>query len=401
MNTLLISIDELWLKKGNRPIYFQAVISHIKKTLSKYLTEDVFCKIDNLRILLKTKEKLNSQCMESLTKIPGIHSIMPVKRIDPVYRDLFPLIEQETEQLAGAGYTFKVITKRLDKKFPKTSMEVCSEAGAFILKKFPSMRVDLSDPKIKIHIVINSNAIYLSTRKIPGTGGLPWGTGGHVITLLSGGFDSPVASYLMSKRGCKQTFIFFYSYPFVGEEVKEKILDLFSILGAYQKDTRLYVIPFGELQKFIAEKYNPDYRTMLFRRSMIECANQLAGELAADALLTGDSLGQVSSQTIHNLSLLDQFSARPILRPLIGFNKKEIIKLAKKIDTHSVSVRPHDDACSLFSVKHPILRPDIKYWNFLEKDLHLKKRSKQYLKNAEVYDISKKGETYESALSFD
>ena len=400
MNSILVSIDELWLKGNNRPSYFRAVTSHIRQIISTYLSEEYTCKNENQRILVRAKEKFSPECLKGLSKIPGIHTITPVCRIKPIYKDLFPVVEREMEKVATPQKTFRVITKRIDKKFPKKSMDVCKEVGEFVLNKFPFLKVDLKRPQIKLQIIIGFDAIYLSTSKIAGTGGLPWGTGGHVITLLSGGFDSPVASYLMAKRGCRQTFIFFHSYPFVGDEVKEKILDLFRILSHYQRYTRLYVIPFGELQESIAQTCRPEYRTMMFRRYMVECANLLADKISADALVTGDSLGQVSSQTIHNLSIMDDVSKKPIFRPLIGLDKKNILQLANEIGTHPVSIRPHDDACSLFAVKHPILRPDKKYWNLLKENVYLKKGPKQCLENAEIYTISAKDGPDERTLSF-
>ena len=367
MNSIFISIDELWLKGDNRPLYFQAIISHIKQIISSYLSGHFSCKNEQQRILVTAQEKFSAECLESLSKIPGIYSITPIIKIKPTYEDIFTTAKQIVEKLAKNKKTFKVITKRTNKKFPKKSMDVCRDVGAYILNQLPFLKVDLINPDIKLQISIGNDAIYLSTTKILGTGGLPWGTGGHAITLLSGGFDSPVASFLMAKRGCRQTFIFFHSYPFVGDEVKEKILDLFHILSRYQREAKLYVIPFGDLQEAISEECKPSYRTIMFRRCMIECANLLAEKIAADALITGDSLGQVSSQTIHNLSVLDNISPKPIFRPLIGLNKKEIIMLAKKIGTHSISLQPHDDACSLFSVKHPILSPDKKILESLKR----------------------------------
>jgi tRNA uracil 4-sulfurtransferase len=236
------------------------------------------------------------------------------------------------------------------------------------------------------------NNIYVATRKLMGMGGLPVGTGGHMVSLISGGFDSPAASYLMAKRGCRQTFIFFYAYPFVGEEVKDKILKLVQILGQYQRHSRLYIIKFGEVQDVISKHCKEDYRTLLFRKAMIRSAALLAGKLKADGLVTGDSLGQVSSQTVWNISVVDNITRLPIFRPLIGFNKVEIIGMSKKIGTHDISVIPHDDACSLFAPKHPVIRPNLKYLERFDKEVDLDEYLMKCLKEAEVFDISLKGE---------
>lgn len=195
----------------------------------------------------------------------------------------------------------------------------------------------------------------------------------------------------MSKRGCIQTFVFFYSYPFVGEEVKDKIEALAAELGKYQSDCKLYVVPFGKIQKKIAKVCRENYRNILFRKYMVECSNLLAERIQADALLTGDSLGQVSSQTIGNISLVDQISRLPVFRPLIGFNKKETIQLAKKIGTHDISVIPHDDACSMFAPRHPVIKPKNDYWHQFNEENDFSKELEQALDEAEVHHISVNG----------
>ena len=287
--------------------------------------------------------------------------------------------------------TFKVETKRGDKRFPKDSTTISREMGHLILKEFPFLKVDVKDPQLRVTITIGEQAIYVSTssKKILGIGGQPWGMSGHCVTLISGGFDSPVASYLMAKRGCQQTYIFFYAYPFVGEEVLDKIFDLTKILGPYQRAIKLFVIPFGDFQNLVTQKCKPEYRTLMFRRYMIECAHLLAHELGADALVTGDSLGQVSSQTIHNMAILDGLSHHhPIFRPLIGLNKSEIIQIAREIGTYPVSARPHDDACSLFAPRHPILRPNPTYWERYNREVQLSQDLEECLKQAHVYTLT-------------
>jgi tRNA uracil 4-sulfurtransferase len=212
------------------------------------------------------------------------------------------------------------------------------------------------------------------------------------VTLLSGGFDSPVASYLMSKRGCKQTFAFFYAYPFVGEEVKEKIISIAKVLGKYQRGSKLHIIPFGDIQNLISKKCHEEYRTILFRKYMMDCSYLLADKVKADALLTGDALGQVSSQTIGNIQAIEYFAKKPIFRPLVGFNKIEIINLAREVGTHDISIIPHDDACSLFAPKSPIIRPDMEYFKKFEKDDEVDAEVEKAVANAEIIKISLTGE---------
>ena len=394
MNTILISIDELWLKKTNRPFYFKALTSHIKEVLS-YYSEKFSCKNEHQRILIQSESELPEECLHNLAKIPGISKLSPSYRVES-YEEIFPLLQREVKKHSPSR--FRIHTKRSDKNFFKKSMEVSQETGAFILEKFPSLKVDLVRPEMTFYITIVKDGIHLFTEKIPGMGGLPWGTSGHVITLLSGGFDSPVAAYLMAGRGCRQTFVFFYSYPFVGEEVKDKIIDLSSTLACFQKETKLIVVPFGDLQSLITKKCKPEYRTILFRRYMIECANLLADEYDADALATGDSLGQVSSQTIHNLSAMDKSSSRTILRPLIGMNKQGIMDLATQIGTYSISLRPHDDACSLFAVRHPVLHPDPLYWDQASRMELLMIEAGNCMEKKEIYTFDSRGKLVTTTL---
>lgn len=305
---------------------------------------------------------------------------------------ILPSVVEDLKSMKVLPKTFKVKAQRNDKTFPKKSDEINRYLGHQLHEIFPEMKVDVHQPELMVDIRIYREKIYISTQKLMGIGGQPMGMSGHLITLISGGFDSPVASYLMSKRGCTQTFAFFYAYPFVGEEVKDKILDLVKVLGRYQFGCRLFVIPFGDIQNLISKSCREEYRTILFRKYMVECANLLARRVKAKALLTGDALGQVSSQTLGNMSIVDKTSERPILRPLTGFNKVEIINLSRQIGTHDVSVIPHDDACSLFAPKHPILKPDYKYWNDFISSHNFNNELNECLDKAEVFSVDVKGE---------
>ncbi len=395
-NIIIINVDELWLKGKNRPLYFKAVKSHIKRVVSLYGENDSVSLVnEDQRLLLSSDITFSETFISALCKIPGIHSIVPAIKSSLEFADIMPALIPEMEFLLKEWerdqkktfLTFKVVTSRTNKTYPQNSMEISREIGHLLLEKFSQLKVDVKKPELFVAIRVLKSAIYISTRKILGVGGLPWGMSGHLITLLSGGFDSPVASYLMSKRGCKQSFIFFYAYPYVGEEVLDKIKELSKILGQYQKECKLYVIPFGEIQKKIAESCKVEYRTVLFRKFMIDTANLLADKLGGDALLTGDALGQVSSQTIGNISIMDNISKRPIFRPLIGFNKIEIINISKQIETHDISIIPHDDACSLFAPKHPIIRPDNRYLSHYFKDVMFDDMLRNSIEKALVFSI--------------
>ena len=389
---LVINVDELWLKGKNRPLYFKAMKNHLTMTIKLLHPEGTKLRFDRQRYILRNDEGIPESTIESILKLPGIHSVNPAICVESNFDAIFPALKEELENTVVGNATFKVITKRVDKRFPMNSMDVNRQIGGAVLKDFPNLKVNVHDPQIPIHIKILDEHIYITTKTLLGVGGLPMGMSGHIVTMISGGFDSPIASYLMSKRGCKQTFIFFYAYPYVGDEVKDKIFELLKKLGQYQKNCKLYVVPFGEIQNKISKACHEEYRTMFFRKAMVECSNQLADYLKAEAILTGDALGQVSSQTMGNIALMDSSSRRPILRPLVGYNKMEIINLAKKIGTYDISVLPHDDACAMFAPKHPIIRPDRVYWDKTSTEFDLSADIQKCLTESEVYKINPIGE---------
>jgi tRNA uracil 4-sulfurtransferase len=364
--TIIINVDELWLKGKNRHLYYQALNDHIRFVVKKEHAGDTFtCRNESQRLVLSSnnEQPFSEQTIERLSCVPGIFSLMPARRLELDLDQVVPALKEELAEIDQKRVnTFKVITKRSDKRFPMNSMEISRTVGGYVLEAFSWLKVDIHHPKLEVELRVHQHAIYLSTKKIAGVGGLPWGMSGHLVTMISGGFDSPVASYLMSKRGCRQTFIFFHAYPLVGDEVLDKIKKIVEHLAKFQKAADLYIIPFGDLQAKVSELSRLEYRTVMFRRLMIECATKLANAINAQALLTGDSLGQVSSQTIHNIALLESGAEIPIFRPLVGLNKMEIIEWSRRIGTHDISTLPHDDACAMLSPKHPVIRPDRRYW---------------------------------------
>jgi thiamine biosynthesis protein ThiI len=393
-HTLVINVDELWLKGKNRPLYFRALRGHIRELLKAVHGEQLTCVTEEQRVVARSETPFQEETVQALLKVPGVHSLLPARRIPCRFDEIFPIVKEELQRLGEGAFaqTFKVETRRSYKNFSRSSMEVGEEIGRRVIEAFPGLKVDLKNPQLVIRVRILENNIYISTRRLLGVGGLPVGCSGHVVSLISGGFDSPVASYLLAKRGCRQTFVFFFAYPFVGDEVKDKVKRLVQILGQYQRHSHLYIVAFGEVQDLIAKHCLADYRTLLFRRAMLQCAGLLARRVRAEALLTGDALGQVSSQTIGNLAVLDKASPLPIFRPLLGYNKVEIIQLAKTIGTHDVSVIPHDDACSLFAPKHPVIKPSGSYLEKFDREMPLDLHLEKSLQEAEIYKISLTGE---------
>jgi thiamine biosynthesis protein ThiI len=254
--------------------------------------------------------------------------------------------------------SFRVLTRRADKTFPLTSQELNCEIGAAVQEKhgFP---VDLKNPELTIYIEVLPEEIFFYTERVPGPGGLPVGSSGCVAALISGGIDSPVAAYRMMKRGCQVVFVHFHSHPYLTKTSQEKVIDLVQHLTRYQLISQLYLVPFGELQREVVLGAPAMLRVVLYRRLMMRIAGEIARQTKAKALVTGESLGQVASQTLDNLVVIEEASELPVLRPLIGLDKDEIIRHARQIGTYETSVIPDQDCCQLFIPKRPAVRTTI------------------------------------------
>ena len=386
---LLLNVDELWLKGKNRPNYFKRICQHISKICREFYGQNFSLKNENQRIVLSGPSEFTSDFLKTIASLPGLFSVEPAM--------VCPADQEKIKEAADIQFaafqkrhlgdkTFRITSSRAFKDFSLSSMELNRMVGGSILQKFKDWKVNLRNPALEMQIkVAGPQTVYLSCQKISATGGLPVGSSGKLITLLSGGLDSPVASYLMSARGCQQSFVFFHSYPFVGDEVKEKVLKICQVLNRYQLNCNLRIIPFGKVQELIAQNCGQQYRTLLFRYAMIITANILATRQGCHALCTGDSLGQVASQTMENLALLDGESELPILRPLIGFSKRNIMDLAHKIGTFDLSIMAGDDACALFTPQRPIIRPHREYWQKITRKL------KDHLNIVEEIENSIKG----------
>lgn len=391
---LLIAPDELWLKGGNRKRYYNMLVSHIRHLL-KAAEIDAKISSESRRIVLAFDGECDAKIIDALVKVPGIHNIVLSQRVSLDMDHIREAVANEADEITNVPQSFKIDVHRSNKRFSMNSVELAYELGGVVLEKHPSIKVNLTKPDYVVEVRVLDEYAYVSSKRYLGVGGLPWSSSGHAISMLSGGFDSPVASYLMAKRGLRQDFIFFYAYPYVGDEVKEKIISLVKVLAQYQDGCRLHIVPFGDMQTKIAEVCDKEYSTIMFRKYMIDCANILASRVRAQAIITGDSLGQVSSQTIHNIAAVDAVTERPIFRPLVGYNKIEIIDLSKKINTHDISVLPHDDACALFAPKHPITKPYKHYWFEFHSKHDFSQELTRCLSNAAVYRFDQFGEITE------
>lgn len=405
-SSLVISIDELWLKGRNQKHYFKAAIDHINAVIKNNHSDKYTQKVQSQRLYYTSETAFSDEVIKALTFVPGLAYISPCTIIDRApgveIENIYQEILKELSFLENSNKTFRATVKRNDKNYPLSSVELQREIGHRIIEKYPHSKVELVNPELTVEMRIFADYATISTKAFRGIGGLPWGSTGHAVSLLSGGFDSPVASYLMTKRGIRQDYVFFHAYPFVGREVLTKIKGLASSLAKFQRQAHLYIVPFGDIQNLISKNCKEEYRTLFFRRYMIEIANLLAERIGASALVTGDCVGQVSSQTLANLHLMDKASERIILRPLIGYNKMEIMHLAATIGTHDISIIPHDDACSLFASKNPIITPNQQYWDLQSTEFNMATELNKALDNIESYSVNILGELYKKDyFSFD
>lgn len=366
MSFFLIRYGEISVKGQNRSFFIQTLIKNIRK---KIPDQELHIRQRAGRIYLESS-CLEKEVIPFLKKIPGIVSISPFQQVASDVNAL-----QETGQrlvqkkIPGTPLRFRVTTKRAHKGFPLTSMEISRAVGAYVLRNTEQLTVDLENPDLTLYIEVRKEGSFLYTEKIPGVGGLPVGTSGRGLLLLSGGIDSPVAGWMTLKRGVQIEALYFHSPPFIGERSKEKVVDLCGTLKGYAPKIRLSVISLTPSLKQLKEKIPEKYLIIVMRRIMMRMAETLAEEKNIPALITGESIGQVASQTLENLMAISAVIRRPVLRPLSGMDKMEIIKLAREIGTYRISIRPYEDCCTLFVPKHPILKPRIEELERLEERL--------------------------------
>lgn len=345
-----IQYGEIALKGGNRGRFEDLLFSNIKNMLPAALNLKLKKKYGRFVLESTFSEEEENLIRTSLVKIFGLANFSFVKRAS---LDLGALkIEAANLVASASGKSFKITTNRPNKQFLLTSMEISAQVGGYVAEK-SGKKVDVFNPDIVCAITIAEKEAYLGIELISGPGGLPVGISGNLLALLSGGIDSPVASWKMMRRGASVDFIHFHSYPYTNRSSQEKVKDLAHTLTSWQGGGTLYLVPFIDIQKEIMIKAEARYRVLLYRRFMLRIAEELARKNNAKALVTGESLGQVASQTIENITSVEAVCSLPILRPLIGENKDDIITEAKKINTFEISIRPHEDCCSLFVPKNP------------------------------------------------
>jgi len=354
---ILIKNGELALKGLNRMTFEDILVKNIRRNighLGKFSAKKA-----QSTIYIEPLEE-NYPFEEALEIMKQIFGIAAFTRALSVEKDMDVILstapEYLTERLKNAK-TFKVESKRSDKRFPLTSPEISRELGGKILSRFPHLKVDVHNPDVLVMVEIRDYAAYIHGEQIKGAGGMPVGSGGRAAVLISGGIDSPVAAYMMAKRGLELNAIHFASPPYTSPRAEQKVMKLLKIVSRYSGPIRVGVVPFTEIQEQIGEKCPEDYFTLIMRRFMMKISERLARERNCGALITGESVGQVASQTLMALGVTDAVCTMPVFRPVIGMDKDEIIEISRRIDAFETSIEPYEDCCTVFTPKHPKTRP--------------------------------------------
>jgi tRNA uracil 4-sulfurtransferase len=377
---------EIGLKKGNRDYFENSLCLNIHKALGSLTDGSGAVRRISGRILIRVKPDADmARVHEALSCVFGIAYFAEAWNSD---QDLGVLEANAWERMRNHSFgSFRIDAKRSEKTFPFTSVEINQRVGAYI-KERSGARVDLDHAERTCWIEIVEKYALIYTHRHPGPGGLPSGTSGKVVVLLSGGIDSPVAAWKLIKRGCRAVFVHFHSFPYTNRESQEKTRQLAQALARYQFQSKLYLVPFAEVQRRIMVDTPVETRVILYRRYMMRIAAQIAHRERARVLVTGDSVGQVASQTIENIDVISRAVAMPILRPLIGDDKLEIIELARKIGTYDISIQPDQDCCSLFVPKHPETKANLRQVEESEKRLQVAEVMQNAVASAEVSENS-------------
>lgn len=369
----LIKYGEIGIKGKNRYLFEDALVKQIRHALKR---------IDGEFLVHKEQGRIFVDCLgvydfeetvDALTKVFGIVGICPVVQTEDTGFEALAetVIDYMAQVYPDCRQTFKVNARRSRKNYPMNSMEINCALGERLLEAFPEMKVDVHKPEILLNVEIREK-IYIYSRIIPGPGGMPVGTNGKAMLLLSGGIDSPVAGYMIAKRGVKIDAVYFHAPPYTSERAKQKVIDLAKIVARYSGPINLHIVNFTDIQLYIYDKCPHEELTIIMRRYMMKIAQRIGAETGCLGLITGESIGQVASQTIQSLAATNEVCTMPVFRPVIGFDKQDIVEIAQKIDTYETSIQPYEDCCTIFVAKHPVTKPNINIIKRSEKNLEEK-----------------------------
>lgn len=388
MNTdlILVRYGELALKGKNRSEFEDRLVKNIRMKLADIPGVKVVKSFG--RIFVETERAHRSSVLRGLGDVFGVVGFSPAERVESDLEAIKGAAVRLVEYQEPFPRTFKITAKRADKSFPYSSGEINRQVGAHILRNIKGLKVDVHHPDLTIHVEVRGKYTYVYGDDLPGPGGLPVGTSGKVMLLLSGGIDSPVAGYLALKRGAELLAVHFHSYPYTSERSRQKVIDLARILTRFAGRIRLHIVPFTEIQTEIRQKCLESYSITVMRRMMFRISERLARREEALALVTGESLGQVASQTLESMNAINEVVSIPVLRPLIGMDKQEIMSLAKKIGTYETSVLPYEDCCTVFLPRSPKTRPDLETTRKTESRLDVDRLVETAVEGTEVLELT-------------
>ena len=349
---LLVRFGEVYLKGLNRPLFMRALVNRVRHAAAEYHGH-VWMKDGRIYVSDMTETQA---CAQRVAQVFGIHSVSIAREMEK--DDFEAVCRAAIEMMADKSGTFKVRASRSDKKYPYDSPQINEIVGGRVLEANPNLRVDVKNPDYTLVVEIRERAT-LHIGRIEGAGGMPMGTAGKACLLLSGGIDSPVAGYMIARRGVRLIAVHFHSFPYTSERARDKVIELARILSGYCGEIDLFIVPFTEMQMKIHQKCPEEMTTLIMRRQMMRIAERIAVREGAQALITGESLGQVASQTMEAIASTDDVATLSIFRPLIGFDKIDIINYAEKINTYETSSLPYEDCCTVFTPKHPLTRPKL------------------------------------------
>ncbi|MDY6017859.1 MAG: tRNA uracil 4-sulfurtransferase ThiI [Oscillospiraceae bacterium] len=385
---ILIKNGELALKGLNRRTFEDMLIKNMRRRLEPV---GKFRFTVAQSTIVAEPEDEQTDLDEAVERIGKVFGIAGFSRAAAVEKDMDVILRSAEEYLAPQLLTarsFKVEAKRSDKKFPLNSPQICAKAGEYLLEKFPHLTVDVHSPDLVVNIEVRDAYAYIHGKQIKGAGGMPTGSAGRAALLISGGIDSPVAGYMMAKRGLELIAVHFASPPYTSERAEQKVHSLLRQVSRYSGRIGLWVVPFTETQELIKDNCPEEIFTVIMRRMMMRTAQIIAKRENAGALITGESVGQVASQTMPAIACTDAVCEMPVFRPLIGMDKDEVIAISRKIDTFDISILPYEDCCTVFTPKHPRTRPTLEYVEECEKALETDRLSRECAENARFVAIN-------------
>jgi len=384
---VLVRYGEIILKGYNRPVFEDALVRNIRAAIKEAGEVNITRAQATIYIEPMVSDDQADVIVAKLKKVFGIVSIVVAYKAEKTIDAAFDEIKESFDDILKSKSTFKVEAKRADKKFPLKSPEICAEIGGRILAKYHNLKVDVKNPEVTVHVEMRENFCYVHTGREKGIGGMPTGTNGRAMLLLSGGIDSPVAGYMIGKRGVQLEAIHFFSYPYTSERAKDKVMSLAKIIGEYMGGLKVHIVPFTDIQLAIRDKCPEEHLTLVMRRFMMQISQKIAEKRHCSALITGESIGQVASQTMAALAVTDDAVTMPVFRPLIGMDKEEIVEISRRIDTFETSILPYEDCCTVFTPRHPSTKPKIEKVILSQNLLDWEKMVDEAVEGTEVLEV--------------